>query len=244
MFERKKYKKFALKQLKGRWTVPVLITLVICLISVIFSIPSYIGLFNNNDFLDLANYSGEDIEEILNLYSSVISQTSRYEFVSIIQMVVTVIFNVAALNVYLKMSRSPEKVSFSDFFEGLNRWGKAALAGLWQFLWVFLWSLLFFIPGIVKAFSYSQMFYLITEYKDLSVTKAMKISMIITKGHKWDLFVTYLSFIGWGILCVFTLGIGTLWLTTYINMTLTNAYHAMLKEAIDTGKIKPEDLTE
>ena len=88
------------------------------------------------------------------------------------------------------------------------------------------------------------MYYIIVEYKDVSVTKAMRISMEITKGHKWDIFVMYLSFIGWDILCILTVGIGTLWLTPYKNMTYTNAYHAMLKEAIESGRITPEDLAE
>lgn len=244
MFDRRKYKSFALKQLKGRWTVPVLITLIIIIISFIFEIPIYFSLFSTTSFWDLINYTGGDIDEILDLYTSAVNSASTYNFITYIQLVVNAILEVAAISVYLKMSRSPEKVSFSSFFEGLNKWGKAILAVLWQFLWIVLWSLLFLIPGIIKSFAYSQMFFLISEYKDLSVTKSMKISMIITKGHKWDLFVTYLSFLGWSILCVFTLGIGTLWLTPYMNMTLTNAYHAMLKEAIESGKIKPEDLTE
>ena len=159
-------------------------------------------------------------------------------------MIVAAILEVAALNVYLKMSRSPEPVTFGNFIEGLNNWARATLAILWQFLWILLWSFLFIIPGIIKAFAYSQTLYIVAEYKEVSVTKAMNISKVITRGHKWDIFVMYLSFIGWDFLCIFTLGIGTLWLTPYKNMTYTNAYHAILKEAIESGKIKPEDLAE
>lgn len=244
MYERKKYKSFALQQLKGRWTVPVLITLVISLISTLFEIPSFSKLFGNQAFWDLANYSGSDYDEILGLYSQVLSAASTSNLTSIIQSIVAAILEIACLNTYLKMSRTPEKVSFVTFIEGLNNWWRAILASLWQFLWVFLWTLLFIIPGIIKSFSYSQMYFLLAENKDLSVTKSMRISMIITKGHKWDLFVTYLSFLGWGILASLTFGIGFLWLTPYIKLTMTNAYHAMLKEAIDKGLIKPEDLSD
>lgn len=244
MYDRKKYKSFALKQLKGRWTVPVLMTLIITLITSIFDIPNFVTLFRNPDFWGLLNYAGTDINEVLTMYDSAIKSSSGTTITSIIQMIVSGIFEVAAISVYLKLTRSPEKFSLTSFFEGLTNWAKAILATLWQFLWILLWSMLFIIPGIVKSFAYSQMYYLICEYKELSVTKAMRISIIITKGHKWDLFVTYLSFIGWGILCCLTLGIGFLWLTPYMNTTLSNAYHAMLKEAIETGKIKPEDLVE
>lgn len=244
MYDRKKYKSFALKQLKGRWTVPVLITLVISLISTLFDIPSFVNLFSNQSFWDLANYAGTDYNEILNLYTQALAGTSTSNLTTIIQTIVAAILEVACLNTYLQMSRTPDKVSFKTFIEGLNNWWRAILAALWQFLWVLLWSLLFIIPGIIKSFAYSQMYFLISEYKDLSITKSMRISMIITKGHKWDLFVTYLSFIGWGILACLTLGIGFLWLTPYMKLTLTNAYHAMLKEAIDNGSIKPEDLAD
>lgn len=244
MYDRRKYKSFALKQLKGRWTIPVLMTLLIDIITSIFDIPNFIILFRNPDFYGLLNYTGSDFSEILKLYSSALEASTSSRIISIIQVIVGGIFNVAAISVYLKITRSPEKFSFGAFFEGLTHWAKAILATLWQFLWVTLWSLLFIIPGIIKSFAYSQMYYLICEYKELSVTKAMRISIIMTKGHKWDLFVTYLSFIGWGILSCLTLGIGFFWLIPYVNTTLANAYHAMLKEAIETGKIKPEDLVE
>ena len=54
MFERKKYKDFAKKQLKGRWTVPVLMTLCIFVIMELFSFPNYIRFFNN-DFVNYIN---------------------------------------------------------------------------------------------------------------------------------------------------------------------------------------------
>lgn len=238
MFERKKYKKFAITQLSGRWTVPVLITLLISIISIVFSLPSTLSLVNNGYFQAVLQQDLIGIQEA----SEAASQTSY--LTTIIQMIVAAILEVAALNVYLKMSRSPEPVTFGNFIEGLNNWARATLAILWQFLWILLWSFLFIIPGIIKAFAYSQTLYIVAEYKEVSVTKAMNISKVITRGHKWDIFVMYLSFIGWDFLCIFTLGIGTLWLTPYKNMTYTNAYHAILKEAIESGKIKPEDLAE
>lgn len=243
MFNRKQYKNFALTQLKGRWGVPVVMTLIITVISLLFEIPNTFKLFSSDAFWNLANYNGSDINEVLELYNAANANSSS-TFTSIIQIIVAAILDVAAINVYLKMSRSPQPVSLKSFVEGLNNWARALLGSLWQALWVFLWSLLFIIPGIVKAIAYSQMFNIITEYKNISVTKAMRISMIITKGHKWDLFVLDLSFIGWAILCCFTLGIGALWLEPYYRMTGINAYHAMLKEALEDGRLKPEDLTE
>lgn len=239
MFERQKYKKFARTQLSGRWTVPVLITLFISVITLIFSIPDIMTLLRSGYFAAIA--SG-DVSELIEASESINSSSSFVT--SIIQMIVSSILAVASLNVYISMSRSPEPVTFGKFIEGFNNWARAALGILWTFLWVFLWSLLLIIPGIIKAIAYSQMFYIIAEYKEVSVTKAMRISIEITKGHKWDIFVMYLSFIGWDIICLFTMGIGNLWLTPYKNMTYINAYHSLLKEAVEAGRIKPEDLAE
>ena len=82
------------------------------------------------------------------------------------------------------------------------------------------------------------------EYPNISVFKAMRISIEITRGHKMDIFVTDLSFLGWFLLGTATAGIGFLWIQPYYLMTMTNVYHALLTEAIETKRLKPEDLTE
>lgn len=243
MFERKKYKIFAKKQLKGRWTVPVVMTLIITVIMFLFSIPDLLRVMNDDNFWELVNYQGDDIYAFTALFDEV-NRNSSSILTSVIQTIVEAILSIASINLYLKMSRTPEKVSLRPFIEGLNNWTKAFLAALWKYLWIFIWSLFFIIPGIIKSIAYSQMYYILAEYPDVSVTKSMRISMIITQGHKGDLFITYLSFLGWMFLCVLTFGIGVLWLEPYMNMTLINAYHSLMKEALETGKLKPEDLTE
>ena len=44
------------------------------------------------------------------------------------------------------------------------------------------------------------------------------------KGHKFDLFCLMLSFLGWVILSMFTLGIGYLWLAPYMYTTMAAFY--------------------
>ncbi len=237
MFERKKYKSFAKTQLSGRWGTPILVTIFVAIIMNIFSLPDLLQLSRSGYFYAL--FTGD-----LNAAYNAVQNVHGSFITTLIQSIVSAILEVATINLYLKMSRSPEPVNFGDFIEGFNNWARAILGILWQILWVFLWTLLLIIPGIIKAIAYSQMFYLLVEYKELSVTKAMRISIEITRGHKWDLFVMYLSFIGWDILAVLTLGILELWLSPYKNMTYTNAYHALIKEALETGRIKPEDLSE
>lgn len=101
-------------------------------------------------------------------------------------------------------------------------------------IYTFLWSLLFIVPGIIKIFSYSQS---ILVYKDMvdhaslnnlpmpKANDAIRRSREIMSGNKGRLFVLHLSFIGWEILAIFTLGIGMIWLVPYMNATCVNFYH-------------------
>lgn len=98
-------------------------------------------------------------------------------------------------------------------------WGMVLMA-----IFIFLWSLLLVIPGIVKAFSYSMTPFILEENPDLSANDAIDHSRAIMKGHKFDLFWLLLSFIGWGILCLFTFGIGFLWLMPYMQTSIAAFY--------------------
>lgn len=58
--------------------------------------------------------------------------------------------------------------------------------------------------------------YILAENPEMSAGEAIDRSEELMKGNKWRLFCLQFSFIGWSILCAFTLGIGTLWLTPYM----------------------------
>ena len=97
-------------------------------------------------------------------------------------------------------------------------------------IFVTLWSLLLVIPGIIKAFSYSQAYFIFKDRKafvgneKVSALDCITESRKMMDGHKWEYFVLQLSFIGWGILSVLSLGIGFLWLNPYMNATYAAFY--------------------
>ena len=93
-----------------------------------------------------------------------------------------------------------------------------------MYLFIFLWSLLLVIPGIVKAFSYAMTPFILEERPELSANEAIDHSRAMMKGHKFDLFWLLLSFIGWGFLCMFTFGIGYLWLIPYMQTSFASFY--------------------
>lgn len=98
------------------------------------------------------------------------------------------------------------------------------------FIFIFLWSLLLLIPGIIKSYSYSQSYFIFKDRKALSGDEkvsglsCIRESRRLMDGHKQDYFVLELSFIGWEILCILTLGIGYIWLVPYRNVTYAAFY--------------------
>lgn len=95
----------------------------------------------------------------------------------------------------------------TPFQAGFSGYGRKVGGYLWMRLFTFLWSLLFVIPGIIKAFSYAMTPYILSDCPNVKATDALKLSMRIMRGRKGDLFVFYLSYLGWALLSAFTAGI-------------------------------------
>lgn len=109
-----------------------------------------------------------------------------------------------------------DKINVGSLFDGfkdyIRIWGTMILMSIY----VLLWCLLLYIPGIIKSYSYSMTYYILKENPNMKFNAAIERSMEMMKGHKADLFCLLLSFIGWGLLSILTLGIGFLWLWPYM----------------------------
>ena len=97
-------------------------------------------------------------------------------------------------------------------------------------------SLLLMIPGIVLAFAYSQVPFILHDNPELRPVDVLRESRLMMKGHKRELFLLMLSFFGWMILAVFTLGIGMLWLAPYMQMTVVKFYEKRRAEYEGVGE--------
>ena len=244
MFNRRSYKEIARKQLKGRHTAPVLTTLFVCVIYVLLNTPSFSSLIEAfKDPSNIFDFTQGPYGFSYHYEGSSPVASSMSWLLVLASYLVTGAVLMAQANLYIIMSHTTEPRTFGDFIKGFSSWLSGFLGILWYMLWVTLWSFLFIFPGIVKAFSYSQMFFIMAEHPNITVTKAMNLSKVMTKGYKGDLFVMCLSFIGWDILCALTCGILNLWITPYKWMTFTNAYHALKAHAIQAGDLRMEDFT-
>lgn len=110
-------------------------------------------------------------------------------------------------------------------------------------LYTALWSMLFVIPGIVKGYSYSLAMYIKSENPNISASKAIELSTRMTNGHKMDLFVLDMSFIGWAILSAFTLNIlGILYVMPYQYASKAFAYEEIKEEALANQIVSEAEL--
>lgn len=105
--------------------------------------------------------------------------------------------------------------SFETLFRYFSYWKTTAIARLLQGLYILLWTLLLVIPGIIASYSYAMTGYILAEHPELTASEAIERSKEMMSGNRWRLFCLNISFIGWDILCLFTLGIGSLWLNPY-----------------------------
>ncbi len=126
----------------------------------------------------------------------------------------------------------------TPFRTAFTNYGRRLGGYLWMELFVFLWALLFYIPGIIKAYSYAMTPYILADCPNVKAKDALKLSMRIMNGHKGELFVLQLSFLGWMLLSCFTFGLLDLfYVTPYMYNTFATYYLEVREEALRTGVI-------
>ncbi len=85
----------------------------------------------------------------------------------------------------------------------------------------------------IKSLSLSLTPFIAYDDESISGKDACNLSQELMKGNKGNLFVLSLSFIGWAILTIFTLGIGSFWLTAYMNVSIVCFYEAVSNRNVE-----------
>jgi len=144
---------------------------------------------------------------------------------------------------FVKIYRG-EKTEAGEIFSNLSVNYLRKVGGMaWMYLWTFLWTLLLIIPGIIKGIAYSMTPFILADCPNVTATQALKISMRMTNGYKGELFVMYLSFIGWHLLNILTLGIlGIFYVNPYFFTTCAGYYVELREQAIASGAVSQEEL--
>ena len=197
----------ARERLEGKWGTFVLMTFLFYVIQALLQIPGSVG----------------DIFKVLSPENALTSESLSTLSVMLSLLALPLSWG---LTVSLLRNHREESVDLENLFDGFRggRYTRVFCALFLVNLFTFLWTLLLIIPGIIKAFSYALTPYILLDEPELTARQAITRSCEIMQGRRWKLFCLYLSFIGWGILCLLTFGIGFLWLVPYMNASVAAFY--------------------
>ena len=188
------YKNAALSALKGSWPQAVVATFILLLL-----------------------FSLSDSAEYVPGTTIVIASS----VISLLALPVMVGYVNAFSNLYYCTDRALLNNMSSITFKGYFR----SLAAMFLMsLVVGLLTLLLIIPGVIASMAFYLTPYILKDNPELSILDTLRLSRKMMHGHKMQLFCLQLSFIGWGLLNLLTLGIGTLWLLPYMTTTMAAFY--------------------
>ena len=197
------FKNKALESLEGNWGTAAIATLIIAIIS--GGISTGITMPFGNDFV-----TGMGINSIWSLLCLPLQWG----------------FSVFFLNLIRK-----EDIRYERLFDGYKDFIRVFLMEFFYIIAVTIGICLLIIPGIILAIGLMMAPYILKDDQEISAMDALKKSWEITKGHKMKLFWLGLSFIGWIILSLMTLGIGFFFLVPYMDTTFAHYYEEGLKAA-------------
>ena len=215
------YKNAALAALKGNWAPSLVATIVLVAIMYVIMVP-YVTAY----VLNIENLNPDTL--------ALIGGCSMFMYLGLIFLFFPL--DVGYTNAFNALYvEGDDRITGNTFRDSFGQYLKNVWAMFLMVLFVSLWSMLLLIPGIVKAYSYAILPYILKDNPELSAMDAIRLSSKMMKGHKFDLFYLQLSFIGWAILAVLTGGIGLLWLQPYMMTTQASFYQDIKKDFISTN---------
>jgi uncharacterized membrane protein len=129
---------------------------------------------------------------------------------------------------YLNLARRREK-KIENVFEGFGScFVNSLLASLVSTLLICLGSIVI-VPGVILALGWSQYAYVLRDEPELDAWAALERSRRLMAGHKGELFVLCLSFLGWFVLVGISFGLASFYVMPYAQATMA-AYHERLLE--------------
>ena len=216
------FRQLARNKLAGKWGISILVSLVAAVLTGL-TLSLNIDFSSINDLFNKVFGKPDAINAFLaqlgvNMRALSFTLRAMRPFIfmlSVARFLLSGAIMLGLCSYYTGLIRGQE-VDLNTLFSKFRLFGKGLLLYLYTSLLIFAWSLLFVVPGSVAAYRYSLAFYLLTDNPDMGVAECVRESKRLMLGHKGRLFCLNLSFIGWGILCALSFGIGYLWLKPYM----------------------------
>lgn len=152
-------------------------------------------------------------------------------WVSLLSFLVTIPLSYGLTITFLKAARNinPDP---KHLFGGFNDFSRVLTTGLLMLLYICLWSILLIIPGLVAGYSYRMCFFILHDDPNISASDALKLSKRMMDGNKSRLLFLDLSFIGWVVLGILSMGIGFLWIVPYMLTAEAFFYEELKNQAL------------
>lgn len=148
----------------------------------------------------------------------------------IIKVLVGYLIEVGGQKYFLNASEGESTLNHITFGFTSGKWLNIVRTMFLRSVFTYLWAMLLLIPGIVKYYSYRMVPYILAENPDVDSFEAIAISKEMTRGHKMNMFVMDLSFIGWFILGSLLFGFGFVLVMPYYNATFAELYYTLKGE--------------
>lgn len=214
-------KRYSRKYISETQPSPVVVALVLVLILYVIQL-LYTQLIGYdalmNDLMEQYNNGNYD-------YIPVLPQLAWYAIVVVVALNVMSAMLNAGFTIYCLNVVKKNHPGFGDLFDGFAIFLKLIWLLILVFVFTFLWSLLLIIPGIIAAYRYRQALYIMVENPEMSALQCITASKKMMYGHKTELFVMDLSFLGWYILC--SVPFVCIWVYPYTRISYATFYVAL-----------------
>jgi len=215
-------------QLKGKWIIPVITALTYFILT---SILNYIPIPGTG--IDLSGFFPTLVDS--EFYDEDVLREAYSDFtLPILVMLLSGALAIGLCSFHLTFAKGRE-AELPQIFDGFKQFLQAFLAGILMSIITFIGFMLFIIPGVIAALGLSQTYFIMADKPGVKATDAMQQSWEMMKGYKGQMFLLYLSFIPWAFLCLFTCGIGFLWLMPYMYVSYSNFYLQRKGEDLEKG---------
>lgn len=145
---------------------------------------------------------------------------TTFNIVSILGDMLVFILNIG-VTAYMVNFVTDKSYEFGQVFSKFKNWKQILITYWHRMIMLVLYTLLLIIPGLIKGFAYALVPYILADDNEMTSTEILKLSEKMMDGHKMDLFVLSLSFIGWHFLAIFTFGLLELWIIPYQRTAIT-----------------------
>ncbi len=149
---------------------------------------------------------------------------------------------VGARRYFNQAAQSPAELECIGYAFNRKWYMNTVVTMLIKDLRILAWTLLLIIPGIIKSYAYRFVPYILADNPEMPHSRAIELSNQMTAGQKMNIFILDLSFLGWYLLGLLALVVGTLFVHPYVNSTMSELYAVLRSEAIQRGLTTQDEL--